>query len=244
MRVLFMLPAAEGVYPQEAADRRKRVISSYATPALDIDIVYQPEASGFDPWGGAAHPDKWRHAMRAHELGARVAQWAQEEGYDAFCPFGLVDVGIEAGRSLGLTIPLCGAAESSALICGLLGRRFARCHYVMTEASAEREKIRTAKWGLEHLYVGDTGIGIDNSEYPQRRDEVLERFVACTRQAKELGAEVMGMVGMSLCPVEFSAADLYDASGMPVVDGIAAQLTVAGFWHRTGLPPSLLKVPR
>jgi hypothetical protein len=31
---------------------------------------------------------------------------------------------------------------------------------------------------------------------------------------------------------------------MPVLDALAAQIAMAEWWHRTGLPPSLLRLPR
>jgi Asp/Glu/hydantoin racemase len=241
-----MLPAAKGVYPAEAEERRKNLVLSYATAATHIDVTYLPEPSGFDPWGGQKTEDHRRadKVQRAHELGARCAIQAEKDGYDAFCPFGLVDVGVREARKQGVKIPVVGQAESSALSCGMLGRRFARCSYVLSPESDEAERARIASWGLSDLYAGPTAIGIENSEYPARRKEVLERFVDCTRQARDMGAEMMGMIGMSICPTEFSAKDLSNASGFPVMDGLAAQMAIAEWWHRTGLQPSLLRSPR
>jgi len=241
-----MLPAAKGVYPSEAEERRRNLVLSYATSDVQIDVGYLPEASGFDPWGGQNDPA--RHSddsvARAHELGALRAKQAEEEGYDAFCPFGLVDVGIAEARRRGVKIPVVGMAESSALLCALMGQRFARCSYVLSEKSDKAERARIDSWGLTNMYAGPTAIGITNDQYPQRRAEVLERFIECTRQARDMGAGIMGMIGMSICPTEFSPKELMEASGFPVMDGIAAQLTIAQMWHRTGLPPSLMKLPR
>jgi Asp/Glu/hydantoin racemase len=239
-----MLPAAQGVYPTEAAQRREKLIKSYQRDGIDIDIAYQPEVSGFQPWGGSKDPSHWKFAARVHELGGQVAKQAEIDGYDAFCPFGLVDVGIDDARRLGVTIPVVGPAEASALICGMLGRRFARCRYVSKPSSEERERARIERWGLTNLFAGDTAIGIANSEYPQRRNEVLEQFLRCADEARAMGAEMMGMVGMSICPVEFSARELSEATGLPVLDGIAAQIAIAQLWHLTGLEPTLLKLPR
>src|SRR5205814_8088750 len=97
---------------------------------------------------------------------------------------------------------------------------------------------------VDHLYVGATAIGIQNSEYPQRHDEVLERYKDCVKQAKEMGAEMMGLFGASICPTEFSAKQLTEAGGLPAMDGIAAQISIVSMWHRTGLPGTLINVPR
>lgn len=245
MKILFMLPAAKGIYSEEAEQRRINLIQSYATPTIQIDIVNMPGVSGFSPWG-REQPDTHDSSgvMRAHELGADCAMQAERDGYDAFCPFGLIDIGVQVARERGIKIPVIGAAESSALLCGMLGRRFARCFYLKNEEVEVEAKERVIPWGLQDLFVGTTAIGIPNSEYPHRREEVLARFVACSKEARDLGAEIMGMNGMSICPTEFSAKELSDACGMPVIDGIASQMSVAEFWNRTGLPGTLMKLPR
>jgi hypothetical protein len=54
----------------------------------------------------------------------------------------------------------------------------------------------------------------------------------------------MGLIAMSICPGEFSAAELTQASGFPVLDALACQIAMAEWWHRTALPPNLLRMPR
>lgn len=246
MKILCMLPAAKGVYPPEAEARRLKVMQSYASPATQIDVDYMPEASGFIPWGGQARPDHrtTEKVTRAHDLGAQRAQKAEQDGYDAFCPYGVLDIGVEEARRRGVGIPVVGQGEAAALSCAMLGRRFATCSYVASAEGDEALRTRIASWGAAGLYVGPTAIGIPNSEYPERRPEVLERFVDCARQARDMGAELMGIVAMSICPTEFSAKELTEASGLPVLDALAAQIAMAEWWRRTGLPPSLLRLPR
>jgi Asp/Glu/hydantoin racemase len=244
VKILFMLPAAKGVYAPEAAERRMNIIKSYATSDIQIDVDYLPEPSGFSPWGGQNDPDHRRPeaVARTHELGARRALQAEQDGYDAFCPFGSVDVGVAAARNKGLRIPASGPGEASALLCALIGRPFATCAYVAGQVTTGGG--RYAELGIGHLHVCSTAIGIENNEYPQRHDEVLERFKECAREAREKGAALFGGFGASICPTEFSAGELAEAAGMPCMDGIAAQISVVSMWHRTGLPPSLLKLPR
>ena len=38
MRILCMLPAARGVYPPEAEERRLNLMRSYTTPATQVDV--------------------------------------------------------------------------------------------------------------------------------------------------------------------------------------------------------------
>ncbi len=234
-----MLPAARGVYPTEAEERRLALMRSYSTPATQIEADYMPDVSGFSPWGGGQAPVG--AAERANELAAQRAVQAEKDGYDAFCPFGGLDIGLHEARKL-VQIPVVGQSEACFLYCGLLDRRFANCIYL--PGGDERIRGVARACGVDHLLVAITAIGIPNSEYPQRRGELLEQFVRCTREARDKGAELMGRVAMSICPTEYPAKELSEASGFPVLDALACQIAMAEWWHRTGLPPNLLRVPR
>lgn len=248
MKILCMLPAGKGVYPPEAEERRFQVMRSYASPSTRIDVEYMPGISGFSPWG-RSHDEisniPKTASDRAAELSATLAKRAEEQGYDAFCPFGTLDIGVPMARAAGVRIPVVGQAEAAILYSGLLGRRFASCSYVSSPSGEALIHWRTEILGLDGLYAGPTAIGIPNSEYPDRHAEVLDRFVQCAKEARDLGAEIMGLVAMSICPVEFSAAELSEAAGgFPVIDALAAQIAMAEWWHRMGLSPSLLLTPR
>src|SRR3990172_11486360 len=128
MRVLYMMPTAKGVYPPEAEERRMNVIRSYATPSTQIDVDFMPGVSGFSPWGGTSEPPA-DAAARAAQLSAQRAVQAEREGYDAFCPFGTLDIGVKEARQL-VKIPVVGQAEACFLFCGLLDRPFASCIYM------------------------------------------------------------------------------------------------------------------
>jgi len=242
MRILCMLPAARGVYPPEAEARRLNLMRSYTTPATQVDADYMLAVSGFSPWGGSGSaeppPDT---SARAAQLSAQRAVQAEQEGYDAFCPFGTLDIGVREARKL-VKIPVVGQAEACFLFCGLLDQPFASCSYMPGGEDRIRAWARDA--GVEPLLVANTAISIPNSEYPQRRKELLERFVACVQEAREKGAALMGLVAMSICPTEYAARELSEASGAPVLDALACQIALAEWWHRTGLPPSLLRSPR
>ena len=244
MRILCMLPAGKGVYPPEAEERRLNVMRAYSTADTQVDADYMPGISGFSPWGGREPRDQ--NAVNAGltnaaELSAQRAVQAEKDGYDAFCPYGTLDIGVREARTR-VKIPVVGQSEACFLFCKLLDRPFAGCFYMPGGEGRFHAWARDA--GADDLYVTDTAIGIPNSEYPQRRQEVLERFVACTKEAKAKGAELMGLIAMSICPGEFSARELTEASGFPVLDALACQIAMAEWWHRTQLPPSLLHIPR
>src|SRR2546430_12006832 len=106
-----MLPAARGVCPWEGEERRLGVRRAYATAGTQVDVDYMPAVSGFDPWGrteGLAPPDS---SERAAELSAQRAMQAEQEGYDAFCPFGTLDVGVREA-SQRVKIPVVGQTQA------------------------------------------------------------------------------------------------------------------------------------
>ncbi len=236
-----MLPAGKGVYPVEAEERRLKLMRSYTTPATQVDADYMPGVSGFVPWGGGGGALPQDALARAAQLSAQRAAQAEKDGYDAFCPYGTLDIGVREARKL-VKIPVVGQSEACFLFCGLLDRPFASCSYM--PGGDARIQSWARDMGVEHLLVANTAIGIPNSEYPQRRKEVLERFVACTQEAKAKGAEIMGLVAMSICPGEYPAGELMEASGFPVLDALGCQIAMAEWWHRVGIPPSLLRSPR
>jgi allantoin racemase len=237
-----MLPAGRGVYPPDAEERRLALLRSYSTPATQVDADYMPDVSGFDPWGTATRPPTPLEAeTRAIELSLQRAVQAEQEGYDAFCPFGTRDVGVREARQV-VKIPVVGQTEASLLFCGMLDRRFAWVTYLPGSEARNYGWAREA--GVDHLMVASTAVGIPNSEFPERRAELREQFIRCANEARERGAELMGLVAMSICPLEYSAAELTRACGLPVLDALACQIALAEWWHRTGLPPTLLRSPR
>ena len=136
-------------------------------------------------------------------------------------------------------IPVVGQTEACYRFCGMLRLRFATVSY-MPGADA-----RFTRWaeeaGVGDLLVANTAIGIPNSEYAARRADLLAQFVRCAQEARAKGAQIMGLVAMSICPTTYSAAELSAACGLPVLDAMACQIGLAELWHRTGLPGGLLQ---
>src|SRR5512140_3617962 len=161
MKILFMLPAGRGIYPPDAEAARIKVIRSYSGSGTQVDVDYMPGVSGFNPWGRLPGPGESSEAMtRAAELSAQRAVQAEKEGYDAFCPFGTMDIGVrEAQQAAG--IPVVGETEACLLYCGLLDRRFATCSYMPGHEERHYACARDAR--VEHLLVATTAIGIPNS---------------------------------------------------------------------------------
>lgn len=248
MRIYSILPHTKESFPEVGSERRFSLIKSYAGPGTEVTAEYPPGDSGFVGWAGVQEfygkdADVWQ---RAHQLSLIAARKAEAEGYDAYCPWGTLDFGVlEALETREFKkILIVGQGVSTLLYCKMLGRKFAGCVYQDLECHVRPYEELVDAVGVRDLYVGSTAIGMPNSEYPTHREEVRDRFVRCADEARERGAEIMGLVSMSICPVAWSAAELSEAAGMPVVDAAQVQITTAEWWYRMGFDQSLLAVPR
>lgn len=57
------------------------------------------------------------------------------------------------------------------------------------------------------------------------------------------GAELVVCHGMSMSPIEYSAKELTDAVGVPVLEGMGCAVALAQAWVRTGTPFSRVRYP-
>ena len=95
-----MLPAARGVYPPGGRGASPQPDALLYDSGDQVDVDYMPAASGFSPWGGRAGAEPPRDAAsRPAQLSAQRAVQAEQEGYDAFCPFGTLDIGVREART-------------------------------------------------------------------------------------------------------------------------------------------------
>lgn len=237
MKILCMLPAAKGVYPEEAAQRRINVVKSYSTATTQIDVDYMPAVSGFVPWGGREAPVQ---LARAHLLSAERALQAEKEGYDAFIPFGMLDIGVELARNL-VNIPVIGQAQATFAIARTMVNRTAAIWYQSRSFSHGWRQLKA--YGAEDLVQEFYAVEMPNSEMPQRRNELKERFVSLGKQAVAKGAELIICHGMSMCPIEFPAKELAEGIGVPVLEGMGCAVAMAEAWHRLGTPYSHVRYP-
>src|SRR6266702_363370 len=96
MRILAVLPAAKGVYPDEAEQRRIDRLMSYSRPGVEITVGFPAERSGFVPYGGGGGA---LQRAQNHVLMAQRMIEAEKDGFDAAFPFGMIDFGVEFARA-------------------------------------------------------------------------------------------------------------------------------------------------
>jgi allantoin racemase len=225
------------VYPAEAEERRIRKVTAYSTPQTQIEVSYPAEASGFMPYGGAANG---LDLARNHLLiGDRMIQ-AEQEGYDACIPFGMIDFGVEIARSR-CNIPIVGQSQATYCMAALMADRWGIISY---QSSGHAMMVRQlAAYGFKDRAVGWGAAQMPNDEMPRRRDELFERFVSEGKRLVNDGAELIVCHGMSMSPIEFAAEEYAEAISVPVLEGMGCAVAMAEAWARVGTPYSRVRHP-
>lgn len=225
VKVAFVI----GDYPPEERKRRADVALSYSTRDIEVGIVSVP-----------ATP--YIHGLSPAEIQLAATPFietfvrAEKEGYDAVVPLGMLDLGVDGGRS-AVNIPVLGPCESCLHIASLLGDRFVGMVYHDNLIPMTRAIVR--RYGMEHKLVGIDSCGFDLPDLAANHDAVVENFV---KRAKALiknnGADVVIPMGISQCPIHIKPDWLTKELGVPVVEGIGAPIRLAGMLAGLGLSHS------
>jgi allantoin racemase len=240
MKVFVVLPAARGTYPPEAEQRRIDVVRSYSTPEVEVDVGFPAEASGFMPYGGSGPGGV--QVARNHILVAERMIQAEQEGYDACFPFGMIDFGVEIARGM-CSIPIVGQTQAAYCMAAMMTQRMGIISYQSSGHSHFWRQLR--EYGFEHMCVGMGAAEMPNNEMPSRRQELYDRFVSeGKRLVKEEGAELIVCHGMSMSPIEFKAEEYAEGIGVPVLEGVGCALAMAVAWVRIGTPYSPIRYRR
>lgn len=147
---------------------------------------------------------------------------AYTEPYDAVIQAGFGEHGRE-GLQEALDVPVVDITEAAAITAGLLGHKFGVVTTLDRTVPLIEDRLLLA--GLDRRCVAVVGSGLGVLELEEDRDRTIETIVG---RAKELvdhrGAEVIclgcgGMAGLD--------AAVAEATGAPVVDGVASAVTLA-----------------
>lgn len=229
-RVAFVI----GGYPPKEFQRRADVALSYATEEIRVGIM-EAKAS---PYFYGMTPAEIQLVAPAY---IDCYRQAEKEGYDAAVPLGMLDLGVDGGKS-AVDIPVLGPAESSLHIASLVGDRFGLIVYHQTLLPFSLAIAR--RYGMESRVV-DVGVsGFDLPDLAAHHDEVVENFVKEAERLKAKGAEVIIPMGVSQCPVHIDPGWLQDRLGMPVVEGIGAPIRLAAMMASLGIKQSRIRWPK
>ncbi|MBI4525198.1 MAG: hypothetical protein HY695_15450 [Deltaproteobacteria bacterium] len=230
IRVAFAI----GGYPPEEHKRRADVALSYSTSEVQVGIV-DVKAS---PYFYGMTPAEIQLVAPAY---IDCYKTAEQEGYDAVVPLGMLDLGVDGGKS-AVDIPVVGPTEACLHIASVIGDRFGLMVYHESLVAFSRAIVR--RYGMEHHVVGFGVSGFDLPDLAAHHDEVVENFVREARALVAKGAEVIIPMGISQCPVHINPGWLQDQLEVPVVEGFGAPIRMAALLVSLGLTQSRARWPK
>lgn len=230
IRIAFVI----GGYPPEEYKRRADIARSYSTAEIEVGII-DTQAS---PYFYGITPAEIQLVAPAYIESFRQAE---REGYHAVVPLGMLDLGVDGGKS-AVDIPVVGPMEAALHIASLLGDRFGLIIYHEKLLAFNRAIVR--RCGMEDRIVGFGVSGFDLPDLTVHREEVVRNFVNEARKLVADGAEVIIPMGISQCPVHIKPDWLQDQLGVPVVEGIGAPIRLAALLVGLGLKQSRVRWPK
>ncbi len=230
IRVAFVI----GGYPPEEYKRRADVARSYSTSEIEVGIV-DTKAS---PYFYGITPTEIQLVTPAY---IESYKQAEKEGYHAVVPLGMLDLGVDGGKS-AVDIPVVGPMESSLHIASLLGDRFGLIIYHEKLLAFNRAIVR--RYGMENKIVGFGVSGFDLPDITANREKVVENFLAEGKKLVAQGAEVIIPMRITQCPVHIKPDFVQEQLGVPVVEGIGAPIRVAAMLASLGLRQSRVRWPK
>ncbi len=224
-----------GEYPPEEQERRRAAVLQCASPGTDIafNVI---KATFF------VRANAQINALSAGPLVAEVAQKAEAHGFDAVVPFGTLDAGIELARNL-VRIPVVGAGQSVLHLAVQLSNRLGVIAYETTSIPFMRKQMHA--WRVLDSVVGFRAIEIPLLDSTANRGAMRDRFLQVARELiDKADAEVIVPMGVTMVPVQYSAAEFSKELNVPVLDALATSIQTAEMMVRTGATHSLKTYPR
>ena len=227
IKVAFVI----GEYPEEQRRLREDVAKSYSTAELHVGII-SVAARPFDGLGPA-------EIQAASPVFHDAFRRAEKEGYDAVVPLGMLDLGVDGGRS-AVDIPVIAPLQAALHVAAQVGERFGVVCY--HESAIPRHRAQTRAYGMEPWIAGRRASGFYLQHISQNKDKMIESFLAAARALiDEDGADVIIPQGVTQCPVQMKPAWLSQQLGVPVVEGIGAPIKVAAMLASLGLTQSRVR---
>src|SRR5215475_6909955 len=229
IRIAFVV----GDYPPEQLRLREETACGYSSAEVEIGIV-RVAARPFDGLGPA-------EIQAAAPLFHEAFRHAEREGYDAVVPLGMLDLGVDGGKS-AVDIPVVGPLQATLHIASLLGDRFGLIIYHEKLLAFNRAIVR--RYGMEDRIVGFGVSGFDLPDITANRDKVVRNFLDEAKKLVAQGAEVIIPMGVTQCPVHIKPDWLQEQLGVPVVEGIGAPIRIAAMLASLGLKQSRVRWPK
>ena len=220
-----------GDYPPQERRRREEVARSYSSADVEVGIV-SVAARPFDGLGPA-------EIQAAAPLFHEAFRQAERAGYDAVVPLGMLDLGVDGGRSV-VDIPVVAPLQATLHVAAQVGEQFGVVCY--HPSAIARHRAQTRAYGMEPFIAGRRASGFYLQHIADNRERMIESFLAAARALlNEDGADVIIAQGITQCPIEMKPRWLMDELGVPVVEGIGAPIKVAAMLAALGITQSRVR---
>jgi allantoin racemase len=227
IRVAFVI----GDYPPDQLRLREDVAKSYSSADVEVGIVSVP-ARPFDGLGPA-------EIQAAAPIFHAAFRQAERDGYDAIVPLGMLDIGVDGGRSV-VDIPVVAPLQAVLHVAAQVGEHFGVVCY--HPSAIPRHRAQTRAYGMESFIAGRRASGFYVQHIADNKDKMVESFLAAARALiEEDGADVIIPQGITQCPVQMKPDWLSRQLGVPVVEGIGAPIKMAAMLASLGLRQSRVR---
>src|SRR5262249_31929259 len=150
---------------------REQVAKSYSSADVDVGIV----SVAASPYNGLGPAEIQLVAPYYHAAFLE----AERQGYDAVVPLGMLDLGVDGGRSL-VDIPVIAPCEAVFHIAAQLGDRFGIvCYHPQV---IPRQRTQTRMYGMESWVAGRRASGFHLREIADNKEKMTVAFVQAARE--------------------------------------------------------------
>jgi allantoin racemase len=227
IRVAFVI----GDYPPEQFRLRADAAKSYSSADVEVGIL----TVSARPFDGLTPAEIQAAAPIFHE----AFRQAEREGYDAVVPLGMLDIGVEGGRS-AVDIPVVAPLQATLHVAAQVGEHFGVVCY--HKASIYRHRAQCVAYGMENFIAGRRVSGFYVQHIADNRDKMIESFLLAARALiDDDRADVIIPQGITQCPVQMKPDWLSKELGVPVVEGIGAPIKMAAMLASLGLKQSRVR---
>lgn len=227
IRVAFVI----GDYPPAERKLREDVARGYSSADVEVGIVSVP-ARPFDGLGPA-------EIQAAAPIFHSAFRQAERDGYDAIVPLGMLDLGVDGGRSV-VDIPVVAPLQAVLHVAAQVGERFGVVCY--HPSAIPRHRAQTRAYGMEDFIAGRRASGFYVQHIAGNKNKMVGAFLAAARALiEEDGADVIIPQGITQCPVHMKPDWLSKELGVPVVEGIGAPIKMAAMLASLGLRQSRVR---
>jgi allantoin racemase len=227
IRVAFVI----GDYPPDQLKLREDVAKGYSSADVEVGIIHVPAR----PFDGLTPAEIQAASGIFHES----FRQAEREGYDAVVPLGMLDIGVDGGRS-AVDIPVIAPLQAVLHVAALVGDRFGVVCY--HPSAIPRHHAQCKAYGMEGWVAGRRASGFYTQHIAANRDKMIESFLMAARDLIEKdGADVIIPQGITQCPVQMKPDWLAGQLGVPVVEGIGAPIRMAALCAGLGLSQSRVR---